>query len=327
MSTDAIYNTLNLIALNCNPPFSEKEVSAKIQSALKRNDSQQKNLSQEVREFAVTSNGAFLTPDVYQRLQVTSRSEKKTVKQLLRLKEKGVIERVGQKDGCYRKIESDCEPVDWTAANTDFLDVWLPFDLSDIAGIQSGNLIIFAGAKDSGKTAALMNIAKENRQKYKVHYFSSEMGGAEFKLRAKKFLDITPEQWNIKFYERASSFQDVIKPGSGNLNIIDFFEIHDNFYKISESLSAIHQKLNGGLAVIAIQKAPGVDLGRGGTFSLEKARLYISLDYHKAKVISCKNFRANNAIGNPRGKEYNFKLIDGCRYKKELGWHTPAPKE
>ena len=115
------------------------------------------------------------------------------------------------------------------------------------------------------------------------------MGGAEFKLRAEKFLDIMPEEWNIKFYERSSGFQDVIKPGSGNLNIIDFFEIHDNFFKISESLSAIHQKLNGGLAVIAIQKAPGADLGRGGTFSLEKARLYVSLDYGKAKIITATN--------------------------------------
>ena len=95
--------------------------------------------------------------------------------------------------------------MDWVNADTEFLDFWLPYDLTKIAGVQPGNVLILAGEKDSGKTAALMNIAKENRHNFKVHYFSSEMGAAEFKLRANKF-DIMPDQWGIKVYEWVSNF-------------------------------------------------------------------------------------------------------------------------
>jgi hypothetical protein len=172
-----------------------------------------------------------------------------------------------------------------------------------------------------------MNMAKENRERFKVHYFSSEMGAPEFKLRAGLHKDITPDQWKIRFHERSENFEDVIRRGPGNLNIIDFLEIHADFYRISQTLANIHRRLEGAIAVVAIQKAPHVELGRGGSFSLEKPRLYISLDYGVARCISCKNFRPDSPVGNPRGKEYRFKLMDGCRFKEEQGWVTPAAPE
>ena len=91
-------------------------------------------------------------------------------------------------------------------------------------------------------------------------------------------------------------------------------------------LSNIHKKLNGAVAIIAIQKAKGADLGHGAGFSMEKARLYVALDYQKAKIISCKNFKPTSPVGNPRGMEYRFKLIDGCRYMQGTprGWHVPV---
>ena len=156
-----------------------------------------------------------------------------------------------------------------------------------------------------------------------------EMGGPEFKMRADKFPDITADQFKygghgVELYERSDGFQDVIKPGPQNLNIIDYLEVTKDFYLVGDFIKSIWEKLKGSIAIIAIQKAPGVELGSGGRFSLEKARLYVALDYGIAKIVSCKNFKPDNPIGNPRGMEYNFKLIDGCRYKKEMGWHTPA---
>jgi hypothetical protein len=219
--------------------------------------------------------------------------------------------------------------MDWINADCSYRDLWLPLGLDQVCGVQPGNILVIAGAKDSGKTAFLMNMAKENRHKYKVHYFNSEMGAAEFKMRASKFDDVSISQWkDVCVYERSDNFADVIKPGEGNLNIIDFLEVVDEFWKIASTIQKIHKKLDGALCVIGLQKNPNADLGRGGAFSIEKARLYVSLDYQHAKIVSCKNFKENELIrGNPRGYTCQYKLVNGCKIiKQPPGWTSPVEK-
>ena len=326
MDPGNISKILHFIGSQCSPPFPINEIDEKLNSVLKKVARSETSLTGEIRDFISVTWGNFSVTEAQQNVTNVTFSDRPKIRAILyrMCKAEGIIERVPGRDGWYRKVDDNCKPVDWVNCETGFIDIRLPFELSDIAGIQPGNIIIFAGAKDSGKTAALLNIAYENQHKYDVHYFSSEMGGPEFKLRAEKFQDITPDQWRLQFYERVSDFEDVIKPGSGKLNIIDYLEVTDNFFRIAEPIAKIHAKANGAITVIAIQKTPGMDLGRGGTFSLEKARLYVSLDYGRAKIISCKNFKPGNSIGNPRSKEYHFKLIDGCRYRRKMGWHTPA---
>jgi hypothetical protein len=130
---------------------------------------------------------------------------------------------------------------------------------------------------------------------------------------------------DVSVYERSDNFPDVIKSGEGNLNIIDFLEVVDEFWKVASTIQKIHQKLNGALCVIGLQKNPHVDLGRGGAFSLEKARLYLSLDYQAAKIVSCKNFKQNDIIqGNPRGYTCKYTLVNGCRIRRlPPGWTSP----
>ncbi len=86
---------------------------------------------------------------------------------------------------------------------------------------------------------------------HEVHYFSSEMGALELKDRFSKF-DRPLNSWKVKFKERASNFADVIKPDA--INIIDFLEVHDEFYKIGGLIKDIYDKLTTGIAVIAIRK-------------------------------------------------------------------------
>ena len=57
MPVENIRIYLEFIAQNCNPSFPKKEIQAKIQSALKRADDRDKSLSQEIREWIVTTNG------------------------------------------------------------------------------------------------------------------------------------------------------------------------------------------------------------------------------------------------------------------------------
>jgi hypothetical protein len=106
-------------------------------------------------------------------------------------------------------------------------------------------------------------------------------------------------------------------------------EAPDEVWKIGPMIKKIHQSLNGAICVIGIQKKIGQDLGRGAEFSMEKARLYVSLDFGKAKIISCKNFKENEIIsGNPRGYSCTYKLVNGCKIlKQQPGWTSPVDKE
>ena len=67
----------------------------------------------------------------------------------------------------------------------------------------------------------------------------------------------------------------------------------------------------GGIAFIAIQKKRKTELGRGAEFSEERARLYLSMDAGRLKLVKAKNWRTEV---NPNCVLYTFKLIDGCTF-------------
>lgn len=326
MPSENILDVLRFIGQHCSPPFDESAIRQKHKSAIERSEKSDVSLTAEIRnivdehEYNLTSNDILR----YSNYAATPENRRKILTVLGRLCREGILERLPNQPGTYRKVKIECEAIDWTRCSTEFMPLWLPWGLDEVAGIQPGNIMIFAGAKDSGKTAAMMNIAKENRHLFKIHYFSSEMGGPEFKLRASKFLDITPDQWGIDLYERCENFADVIRPGVKNINIIDYLEVTKDFFLVGEEIRQIWNKLKGAICIIALQKGAGIELGTGGRFSLEKARLYLSMDYGKVKIVSCKNFRPGNPLGNPRGLEYHYKLLDGCRYHKTIGWHLPV---
>ena len=325
MQEETIRNYLLFFALNCKPPFSEKEAITKIKSALKRKNDRSKNLTAEIREIIESTSGNFSSTFIYQTsTKSTFPEDKRKISAILsRMVKEGYIERVNNQNGLFRRIESDCKPEDWQNACTDTVDLWLPFELSEMIEVPPGSIILFAGSQDAGKSAVQMNIAKENRHTWDVHYYSSELNAGAFKNRMNKFPDLSIDQCSINFYPRSSNFHDVLKTGKNDLNIIDYLEIHDNFYKVSEYLAQIHKKLGDSTCVVALQKDPQALYGRGGSFTQEKPILSVALDYGKATISKFKGEFKNE---NPRGKQYLFKLVDGCRIVKGSGWHRPPPK-
>lgn len=257
-------------------------------------------------EFSVRD----LSNDVEYQILYTQKLEK--------LVDIGYLERVGKKRGWYRKREMDCDELDLINADESPVDLWLPLRLSDYVQIHPGNIIIIAGAPNSGKTAFMLNVVKENMRKdWDVHYFTSEMEAGELRLRLKKFPDLTLDMWNFKPYRRGGDFADVIKPGTNSLNIIDFLEVHDEFYIIAKRLKEIHDRLRGGIAVVGLQKNPGVDVGLGGWRSMEVTRLALSLDHGKCKITKAKNWV--DPTKNPNGWQMDFKLVDGCQIIPDRG--------
>jgi hypothetical protein len=147
--------------------------------------------------------------------------------------------------------------------------------------------------------------------KFKINYFSSEMGAMELRARLQKF-EGNLQHWkdNVNFRERSSNFADVVKPN--DVNIIDFLEVTEDFFKVGGMIKEIYDKLKKGIAIIALQKNKGRDLGLGAERSIEKARLYLSIEHGKIKIIKGKNW-ANPEV-NPNGMQWSFKLVQGSKF-------------
>lgn len=231
----------------------------------------------------------------------------------------GILEHCRDERGWYRPLQIDCEEMDLENAIAEPVDIWLPFELSDIIELYPGNLIIIAGSKSSGKSCLCYNIAKENPGNFDgIHIFNSETGAAEMRKRLELF-NIPIGVWeNLHVYRRSSDFASVIRPGRKNLNIIDFLEVHgsgkgDEFYSIGARLKEIHDALHGSIGIVCLQKNRAKDLGLGGERSWEVCRLYLSLNKGQVKITEAKHWR--DPKNNPNGLILDFKLIQGSMLK------------
>ncbi len=318
MTPDNALICLKVIALQCNPPFPEKEVQAKIESVLKRISTKERNLTAEIREIISATWGNISATFIYESATIATSEDKHKARTILgRLVQEGLLERVPGKNGWYRRVETECEEINFLDAETESVNIVLPFGIHNMIEVMPGNIILIAGEPNSGKTALFLNIIYNNMHSQEVHYFNSEMGSGELKKRLSKFENLSLKDWKFKAYERSGNFGDVIKPGNGKVNIIDYLEIHENFYEIGGKLAEIHQKLNGAIAIVALQKNRGTDMGLGGFRTLEKPRLALAMEPGTLKIVKAKNWKTSD---NPNGKQIDFKIINGCTFIPTGGW-------
>lgn len=311
----------------CSPPFPKKVAEAKAKSALKYRRRRDRNIAAEVREWVLVTPGDFFVTLLQHEVTLVTSEEKVAARTaLVRLCEEGVIERVGDKRGHYRLIEKDADKIDYQKAileleskNFRGLNIKFPFGIEQYVWVYPKSIIVIAGSKGSGKTAFCLNLVQLNQQRHKISYFNSEMGEDEF---ASRLMASDNPDWNFTPYTRNHNFQDVID--SNGFNIVDFLEKEKDFYSIGGDIKKIWDKLDQGLAVICIQKESRAIRGRGGDFSREKARLYLTLDYDSdnaestIKILDAKNWRDPKV--NPRGKYLKYKLIGGINYKNFGAW-------
>jgi hypothetical protein len=165
----------------------------------------------------------------------------------------------------------------------------------------------------------------EDPTKIGLRYFSSEMGPSVVKKKLLNFgpaYPLTTFTQNVFSVEMAHGFQEVLDPDG--INCIDYLEApNGDYFLIAPTISDIYAKLNKGIAVIAIQKRMGTDIGRGGEGTLEKPRLALALSYNRergyftAKITKAKIPR--DGIGLV-GKEMDFVLEKGVRIIQISDW-------
>jgi len=312
-----IRQVLEILANNCTPPFPEKEINIKIDSAIKRIERREVNVTEMVERWVSVTDGYFSVTDAYNSLQsVIGVTRRDTIRVVFkRLKDEGIIAKAGTKDGIYRRVDDHAEDIDWMNADDETIDFKYPLGIEKYVLTLPKNIIVVAGVPNAGKTAFMLNCVKQNMKKFDIQYFSSEMGNYEFKARLSKF-ELPLKEWRFHAKERVSDFASVLKPDA--INIIDYLEMTSDFWLVAQYLREIYEKLNKGIALIAIQKNPGTDVGLGGYRGMEKPRLYINLEQGKAKIVKAKNW-AQPGI-NPNGLELDFKLVHGCNFKVENDW-------
>ena len=268
-------------------------------------------VTRRIKDYIETTQGYFSVTDCDKEARVSSTQDKGNRRVILhRLVKEGLLERHPTKNGLFRRIEHESPVIEWETADiaNTFKMLW-PFELENYALMYPKNIAVISGSPDAGKTAFLLNVTKLNMDKYIIHYFTSEMGAEEMKLRISKFDDVV--KWVFDPRERSSNFADVIYPD--DINIIDYFEFgKSEFYTIAEELRAIFDKLNKGIAIVALQKKRGAELGRGAEFGLEKPRIYLSMDSGLLKIIKAKNWAVEGQ--NPNGMEFKFSLVNGAKF-------------
>jgi len=267
--------------------------------------------------------GQFKVSDVMDYLGAYKDEKMRISRILHKMIDKGLIEKTG-KVGYYNIIKQEVKVMNFKEIEENPIDIILPFGINKIVNIMEKNIIVVAGAPNSGKTAFLLNIVKDNMHQYNVRYYNSEMGGIELRSRLDLFEGLDVNDWDFQAFEVNTDFHHVIdkimdqdKKSRNNLHIIDYLEVYDQHYIIGKLIDQIYRKMSSNdIAIIAIQKRPGDDYGRGGITTIEKARLALSMDNNTVRVIKAKNWKTKV---NPYRMEVEFKLVNGSRFIMDNG--------
>ena len=317
MPTREIQQYLLFIGSRCNPPFPEKEIYTKVQSAVKRAEVNEKGLTQAVRDIITTTNGNITVTNLQH--WVTNDNIPETRKKINviigRLENEGLVKKTGRRAGEYRIISQDHEIQDWKNASIERVKVVLPLGMHEAVRISPGSIIMISGVTNTGKTSFGMNIARWNCGKEPVTYLTSEIEQDEFRSRVGNYCrenHDTIDRWDVeliaKFHPEA--LPDLINPDG--LNIIDYLEPpNGDFTQIAPLITEIHHSLGKGIAVIAVQKKKGDEYGSGGQFIRNKTHLFCTLDVINYPVCRLKITKCKAPVygyRNPEGLECDYKI-------------------
>lgn len=306
----------------------ERWINAKIQSAVQRAERKERNIQAEVDSLIAVTDGDFSVTEAYRLLQVVTNNDKTAVRMAFNRRKDVTIQKVGTKDGVYRRIDKDVVHIDFTEEEGGVVRVKLPLDLDAMVNICEGNIILVSGEYNAGKTTFALNVLADNKNRIKIRYISSEMRAGEFKSRWKTF-PLPIEFWlpdeMTEYVELGNNLSNLILPDA--LNIIDYLEFRDGDYtKGGEYMRQIHDKLRKGVAIVCNQQKEGVRLPRSGDLIMEKPRLAVTFRKVStenddiigvAEIQKAKNVRE----GKMDGKKLRYQLLDrGSRFKVLNNW-------
>ncbi len=243
--------------------------------------------------------GTFHLRDAYEAMGAGSAEAKTRVRQALH-REKGQSIESGGRYGTYRRIDRGVEWADLSVEDEGgpkSLDLHIGLGIGHLVRLFPGDEFVVAGETGGGKTGFAFDFALNNKDKFPVNYFSSEVNKEGMQDKAKKDRIELSRLKGFKFGMRYDHYEDVIVPGE--INIIDYVKPPDiegkpGFFAIAHLLQKIHRSLNGeGIALVCIQKDNNTRFGEGGSKTAHAANLYLTLHENKtgqwwAQIEKCK---------------------------------------
>ncbi len=233
---------------------------------------------------------------------------------LRRAKDKGKVFPVDGRDGWWRPADTSFNEICWWDGDGELGDsLALPMGLNKYCHIPLPSLIIVAGKYNAGKTAFCINIVNQNLEKWadKLDFYVSE-GAEMMKMKFEALNAYIPTPPPFKMYRRTENFADVINPD--HLSVIDYLRVDmSKTYEIGNQLFAIFNKLNKGIAVVAMQKPPGErKIAFGGASTAFEPTLYIGMDkdvlgFEKIKVPKIMDI-------DPYALKIQFKITKGVNF-------------
>jgi len=231
-----------------------------------------------------------------------------------RAREKGLAVPIDGKHGWWRPADTSLEEICWWDGESEIGEnLVLPMGLNKYCYIPQPSLILLSGKYNAGKTAWCINLVNCNLEKWenKLDFYVSE--GAE--MMHEKFKNLNsyiPTPPPFKMYRRTEHFSDVINPN--NLSVIDYLRVNmEQTYAIGNELFRIFNKLEDGIAVVAMQKPPGDrKLAFGGASTAFEPALYIGMD---KDVLGFEKIKVPKMIDvDPYLVKIQFKLKNGVNF-------------
>ncbi len=320
---------VSTVTSNCDGTERHKNGTDNVTDSAQKTDVGEKTsqddipLSQRIEDWIVATTAWWSNEELDRDLGIKTEKDKHNRRMILsRFKAQGRIEAHQKQNKMWRFVNTKKTDILYkNVAPGQIIPITWPLGIEKYVNLHPGNLVVVAGAPESGKTALLLSFIRRNQDKFAIHYFCSEMGeeGEELRDRLDLFGDIAIDDWTFEAHEQSSNFEDVIVPDC--INIIDFMELTEEMYTVNTHLTALSHKIGRGLCVVALQKKIGERLGRGQEFSLEKPRLYLSMDKGKITIIKGKSW-ANRKV-DPHNLSCRFKIIDGCKFTITEEWDWP----
>ncbi len=203
------------------------------------------------------------------------------------------------------------------------LTLRLPLGLEEYVLIYPGDLIVVAGATNSGKTGWFLNLVRLNWDQFRGKYLTSELSEARLAIRLHRFGEVhgtTLDEWerHVDFISRSSNFAPALNPAW--LNVVDYLEIYKDFQEVGLPIKDIFRRQQGhpGVTFVGLQMKHGNSIGRGGALAMEKPFLYLTMDYFKEVglnrlVIEKAKDPARDDV-DPNGMEFWFRIEKGCDF-------------
>lgn len=311
------------------------------------------SVTTQIWDYIQECEGEFSNSLIYQDFSLKTAAARKTVRKVLeRLCKAGKIEKIPGKTGVYRRCVTEIDWVNLDEAEETPFPMPLPFNLSSQIKVPCGSVVLVSGTTNAGKTtfafqcveaflreiatsfrgtaererafalscessqranpqAPLQELARMDKP---VRYLNCELSPGQIMARIKAMGPESAEllKTRVGWANRTHDWARAIDPDA--LNVVDYLQIYDEFYRVGQLISEIHARLRNGVALVLIQKKTGEATPRGGEFALERAQVAIYLDSNPAIGSGggiCTLRKVKEPVDpshNPQGKQLDYRL-------------------